>query len=133
MGPNSESAVVDSSVLVALFIDGDSNHARAYEIISMAAGHLYVPYIAVEETASILTYRLSKGLADQFITFIQNDARIVVVDSAVERDMETFLKTHKRISFADISIMSVASHMGLRLITFDKQMEREFQKAARTI
>lgn len=129
----SSDAVLDSSVLVALFIDGDSSHTRAYEIVSSMAGRMYVPYIAIEETASILTYRFSKSQADEFIRFIMNDVRVVVVDSMAESDMATFLKTQKKISFADISVMSLASRMGLRLITFDKQMDREFKRATSTI
>ena len=125
--------VFDSSVWIALFVDSDAHHGAALQALEQAAGLIYVPYIVVEEVATLLSYKQSKEQADKFITFIKDDARTVAADSTIERDMELFLKNPRRMSFADISIMAFASRMGLSLVTFDKEMEREFQKATRTI
>ena len=125
--------VFDSSVWIALFVDSDVHHARALDALEKVDDAVYIPYIVVEETASLLTYRESKALADKFLTFISNDARMVIVDSTARRDIDIFLKTRKRMSFADISIMTFASSMRFDLVTFDKQMEREFRKATRSI
>lgn len=123
--------VFDSSVWIALFVDSDVHHPKALEALEQTRDAVYVPYIVIEETASLLTYRQSKELADSFVTFVLNDARIIVVDSTAMRDMDIFLKIRKRMSFADISIMTFAHNMGLELVTFDKQMEREFGRVSR--
>ena len=125
--------VFDSSVWIALFVDSDAHHGAALKALEQSVGQIYVPYIVIEEVATLLTYKQSKEQADKFITFIKDDARTVVVDSTIEGDMELFLKNPRRMSFADISIMAFASRMGLQLITFDKEMEREFQKATNIV
>ena len=125
--------VFDSSVWIALFVDSDTHHGAALQALEQSVGQIYVPYIVIEEVATLLTYKQSKEQADKFITFIKDDARTVAVDSTIERDMELFLKNPRRMSFADIAIMAFASRMGLQLVTFDKEMKREFQKATHTI
>lgn len=122
--------VFDSSVWIALFIDSDVHHAKALEFLKSATGFIYVPYIVIEETATLITYKQSKEQADKFVAFIKDDARTVIADSMAERDIDMFLRNPRRMSFADVSIMTFARSMSLRLRTFDKEMEREFAKAA---
>ena len=120
--------VFDSSVWVALFMDSDVHHAEALAALAEQQGSIYVPYIAMQETATVLTYKCSKQQADRFINFLLNDPRIIISHNDGRQDAETFLRHHQKMSFADISITAFAQRMGLRLVTFDKQMLRVFRQ-----
>jgi|SRR3989344_6636203 len=123
--------LLDSSVWIALFAEKDAHHTRALQVFNDIAGTIYLPYIVVEETASVLTYKHSKRHADTFVAFVFDHPRLAVIESTTRSDIEAFLNSTKKMSFADIGIVALAIRMRLKLVTFDKQMEREFGRISR--
>ncbi len=130
MEPRNEVVVVDSSVWVALFIDGDSSHAEAGKIIDSLAGYIYVPYIVLSETATVITNKYSKEQANNFLHFISGDTRCTIVDNSYSTDMKAFLDCPEMLSFPDISIITFAVQHQAQLITFDRKMRKEFSRVS---
>ena len=120
--------LLDSSVWIALFVEADAHHMRALQIFKGITGTIYVPYIVIEETASMLAYKHSKQHADTFVSFIARHPRCTIADSNARIDIEMFLQTSLRISFADISIIALSLLTRSELVTFDAEMQKEFHR-----
>lgn len=114
--------VLDSSVWVALFIDGDSQHTEALDVIDGIVGFIYIPYTVISEVATVLTNKYSKDQADTFLQFILHDSRCVLIDNQHSTDITAFLDSKETLSFPDISIVTLALQHRAELITFDRKM-----------
>ncbi|NIA10007.1 MAG: PIN domain-containing protein [Nitrospiraceae bacterium] len=114
--------LIDSSVWVALFLEFDSNHKKAEEIIPKLEGKIYLPYNVIVEVTSVLTYKHSKKQADNFLDYIEDNKDIVLFENELKPEIEFFKKIDKKISFVDISLIFLSKKLDLNLITFDSQM-----------
>lgn len=134
MEPRSaESFVLDSSVWVAFFIDGDVQHAKALCAVDEAlGGRVYIPYIVLAEVATVVANKHSKAQADNFLRFVSADSRCILVDNSYAVDLPVFLDCDESISFPDASIVAFALRYGARLITFDTAMRGSFSRARGT-
>lgn len=119
----------DSSVWIAIFKESDPHHKAARQVFEGTRGTIYVPYIVIAETVTHLVYKHSREQAEKFVRFISNHPRIVPVDANATQDIDVFLDASKKMSFADFAIIAYAIRAQLTLITFDKEMEREFKRA----
>lgn len=114
--------LIDSSVWVALFLEFDSNHKKAEEIISKLEGKIYLPYNVIVEVASVLTYKHSKKQANNFLDYIEDNKDIILLENELKSEIEFFKKIDKKVSFVDISLIFLSKRLDLNLITFDSQM-----------
>ncbi len=114
--------LIDSSVWVALFLEFDSNHKKAEEIISKLEDKIYLPYNVIVEVASVLTYKHSKKQANNFLDYIEDNKDIILLENELKPEMEFFKKIDKKVSFVDISLIFLSKKLDLNLITFDSQM-----------
>lgn len=117
--------LIDSSVWVALFLEFDSNHKKAEEIIPKLEGKIYLLYNVIVEVTSVLTYKHSKKQADNFLDYIED---IVLFENELKPEIEFFKKIDKRVSFVDISLIFLSKKLDLDLITFDSQMISLFKR-----
>lgn len=129
----SEFFVLDSSVWVALFIDEDSSHAQAAEIIDAIVGHIYVPYTVLSEVATVITNKYSKQQADKFLRFVSGNGRCILVENSYTTDVQAFLDCKEPISFPDIAIVTFALHHRAQLITFDRKMRDLFLRSSNRV
>jgi len=114
--------LIDSSVWVALFLEFDSNHKKAEEIISKIEGKIYLPYNVIVEVTSVLAYKHSKKQADNFLDYIEDNEDIILFENELKPEMEFYRKIDKKLSFVDISLVYLSKKLDLDLITFDSQM-----------
>ena len=114
--------LIDSSVWVALFLEFDSNHKKAEEIISKLEGKIYLPYNVIVEVTSVLTYKHSKKQADNFLDYMEDNEDIILFENELKPEIEFFKKIDKKLSFVDISLVFLSKKLDLDLITFDSQM-----------
>lgn len=128
----SNGCVLDSSVWTALFLEGDSNHYRALKEFDDLIGPVYVPYIVLAETATVLVKKYSKAQANTFVQFVSEDARCVFMENNSTVDASYFLSINEEISFADVAIIECARALGATLITFDKQMKNVYVRSAKS-
>lgn len=120
--------LLDSSVWVSLFLENDTLHEEAKEIVEMMDGPIVVPYTVLSETSTVLAYKHSKKQAKCFLEYIEDNNDIIRRENSYEKDTLAFLSTDKKISFADSSIVEMAIKENLILVTFDQQMKSLYQE-----
>lgn len=119
--------LVDSNVWFAYFDTSDVFHAQAVAIIERA-DKLVLPYCVLLEVAALLTYRISKAVADEFLTLAVNIKQIFVIDNKTINELFYFLHYRTKMSFVDYSLAYLSNQYGHTLVTFDKQLERFAKK-----
>ncbi len=123
--------IVDSSVWVALFLDFDTQHARAVRTLERLLGVLYVPYCIVAETVSVLAYKHSKTQADNFLRYIADNVDITIVAPNIDDEIAFYATVAGRLSFADSVLIVQARKLNAALVTFDEQLARVAKKHMR--
>ena len=114
--------LLDSSVWIALFIEDDSCHARAELIFVSLTGIVYVPYCIVLEVVTILERKHSLQQALKFLSFIENDARVLLVNDDIHEEVDFFVGLGESTSFVDASLLFLSKKLGAQLTTFDKNL-----------
>ena len=123
-----ETYLIDSSVWVSLFLNFDSQHNKAEKLITEINGKIYVPYCVAMEVTTILTYKHSKEQANNFLSYIEDNNDIILLDNQIYPEIQFFKTVENKISFADISLIFTAKKMNLTLLTFDKQIIKILNK-----
>lgn len=115
--------VIDSSVFVAFYYEGDSNHTEAVKIIEGLDSEIRIvhPYI-IQETATVLAYKLGINPAVDFLEDVINSPRIFVPFVDIYDDISKFKRAGKKMSFSDVTLVMLAKRERAQLVTFDKQM-----------
>ena len=115
--------IIDSSVFVAFYYQGDANHHNAVEILKSIEESFTVvhPYV-VSEVATVLAYKVSKKVAEMFIFDIMATSNMYLITPDIIKESDFFVKQSKKMSFVDTSLVFWAKRMGVNLITFDKQI-----------
>jgi len=124
--------LVDSSVWVALFLEFDTQHRKAEHVVQKLSGTIYLPYGVLAEVATVLTYKHSKQLADNFIAYARDNRDLTIMNDDAFDEMAFFLTIPHKLSFVDISLVFLSKKYNATLITFDKQLERVAKKVPRT-
>ncbi|MBM3261498.1 PIN domain-containing protein [Candidatus Kaiserbacteria bacterium] len=125
--------LVDSSVWVALFLDDDSQHAKAVEVMSkIEESRIHVMYGVVLEVASILERKQSKDLANKFIEYVLDKGFVTGSMVIARTDMQTFLHESDRLSFVDVLLKDVALKQGWALVSFDTKLLKSLEKAQKS-
>ena len=123
--------IIDSSILVALFIDSDTQHKKAKDLWRKIKGTVYIPYCVVSEVTTILAYKHSKEQADVFIDFITNAQSIKLIDDDFIGEMDFYRKIKQRFSFTDVALIYNSIKLKAGLLTFDKQLEKAYKNEIR--
>lgn len=117
-------SLIDSSVWVALFLDFDTQHTRASRLLSRLKGRIHLPYCVTNEVVTILTYKHSKQQADRFIAFIEGNRDIILQEDNIVDELVFFKTLQTRISLTDAALLLFSRNLKVKIITFDKQLER---------
>jgi len=115
-------AVLDSSVWVALFLNFDTHHTKAERIFSRLKGKVYVPYCVLNEVATVLTYKHSKEQADRFLAFFARNRDVILLDDTFSEEANFFMSLKTRVSFTDAALLLFSKKLKTKLVTFDKQL-----------
>ena len=115
--------IIDSSIFVAFYYEGDQNHTKALEIIKNILGKTLIvhPYV-ISEVATVLTYKVSKKVAEVFLSDVIGVDDVFIPNPDVLLESEFFLFQKKKISFTDSTLVYLAKKLNAKLVTFDKQM-----------
>lgn len=115
--------IVDSSVLIAFYIEDDSCHKEAFALLQeIERGTLLLHPYVIQEVVTVLVYKSGVALAKKFIADIQKAHNVTVLPVDVTREMKRFVSLNKRVSFADSSLIAAAEGYRFPLVTFDKQL-----------
>lgn len=118
----------DSCVWVAFYLDFDSTHEKAIEIFSTTKWQILVPYCVVAEVSTVLTYKHSKEQANQFIGGLLKNRDITLVEAALYEEVAFFAHNPWKLSFYDYSIIKCAIDNKAKLVSFDEEMIKVYEK-----
>lgn len=123
--------LVDSSVWVALFLDFDTQHRKAEQTIQKLSGTIYLPYCVIAEVVTILAYKHSKRLADNFIAYAKDNRDLEIINNDALDEMGFYQTIPHKLSFVDTALIFLSGKLDATLVTFDKQLERTAKKVKR--
>ena len=120
-------AVVDTNFIVALIVEDDENHLDALEKWRLV-DEAYLPAIAATELAYFfLKHRVNLGLLEE----VFSDPKIKIIPTT-EEDIRFAVRNSDKISgyddFNDQLILSTALRLQLRLLTYDRVLQKDYQK-----
>jgi uncharacterized protein len=115
---------VDTSFWVALFFEGDANHAAARELWSARPGPLLCTNHVLGETWTFIRRRRGHGDAVRVVDAVRNSQQVTVVrvDQASENQAWEWLHRHdeREYSFVDATSFAVMRRRRLRqALAFD--------------
>ncbi len=115
--------IIDSSVFVAFYYEGDVHHNSAVEILKSIEDNFIVihPYV-ISEVATVLTYKVSKELSDIFISDIMATENVHIITPDITGESNFFVEQSRKMSFVDTSLVYWAKRMSVNLVTFDRQI-----------
>lgn len=116
--------LVDSSVWTALFLNFDTQHAKAARLFAKLTSPIYVPYCVVAEVTTVLTYKHSKKQADLFLQYLDGNRDIILLNNILQDELFFFRTLRHHISFTDAALVFLSGKLKARLITFDRQLAR---------
>lgn len=118
--------VLDSSFLVAYFLEMDANNAKA---IGLAERHekesLLLPDLVLYETLTLICYRKGAQGAREAYEKISGNSQILLHDFSAEEKREIldrFLSQKGKLGFVDVAILHLAEKTGSGIISFDRQL-----------
>lgn len=122
--------ILDSNVWIAFLNKNDSNHKKADEIFNKLVNKrekiIITEYILLE-VVTVLSQKVGKKLADQFIEIAGNTKRIEIISSSADflNDVLTFYlkQKNRNLSFVDYSLLYLSRQY--EILTFDKELKRK--------
>lgn len=118
--------ILDANVWIAALNADDSQHAKASQIFEQIHETVVIPEHILIEVVNVLTLRIGKKVADQFLQMALNSGDVEIWFSSENFTKEMiryFLaNSHKKLSFQDQSLHFFSqSH---KVLTFDKDLAK---------
>lgn len=120
----SERFIVDSSVFVSFYYEGDVNHLEAVRIITGLEQKFLVihPYV-IQEVITVLTYKAGNRVATKFISDIfENAPDVFILPLNIREEIESFKILNKKVSLTDSILINLSKTLHLPVVTFDQQI-----------
>ena len=117
--------ILDSNILIALFNPEDTQHAKAKKFMEKIQGTVVLPEILISEICTVLSQRLTKKAADQFIDIVKSNENIEILflKSNFENVLTFYQDTKKEgLSFIDIYLLQLSKNFIVH--TFDKKLDK---------
>lgn len=122
--------ILDSNVWIAFLNKNDSNHKKADEIFNKLVNKrekiIITEYILLE-VVTVLSQKVGKKLADQFIEIAGNTKRIEIISSSADflNDVLAFYlkQKNRNLSFVDYSLLYLSRQY--EILTLDKELKRK--------
>lgn len=122
--------ILDSNILIAFYIQQDSLHDDAFELLNtLAKSEILLPYCVIQEVATILSYKSGKEKANLFIDDIKQAENIFVLESDALEEMDFFQTLDKKLSFTDISLIFLSRKYNATLLSFDKDLINYYKRS----
>lgn len=124
--------IIDSNVLIAVFLLEDSLHTRATQLVSQLKTQgtvFYTINLVLQESATVLSMRKGMTSARTFYAAVHNFVdQMVPFDEDVEKESwKIFLsETKKGTSFVDCALLASARHYKIdKIASFDRFYPKE--------
>lgn len=126
--------IIDSSVIIAYFYEQDSQHDKARMILDdlfEKEQKICFTDFVFSEIITVINlragYEKAKMVSDKLLN--NKDVNLLCTDFDVFRKtMKRFESKITKLSFVDISLIEVAHEQDKKLITFDRELQKEYAK-----
>lgn len=119
----------DSSFIIALALDNDSNKSKALELTDLLSEECYIGDNVIEEVVNVVNLKGDANKAETLYNFMMDNFKIInehEIPNYNTKTIKVFKKFNGKLSYTDSSmIVSVIEYNIDFLVTFDKQFKRE--------
>ena len=124
--------LVDSSVLIAYYHEGDSQHEKASSAMQgKNADRFLVNDCIIDEVATVLQIKAGREKAKLALDALLNTEAVVFQHTTEEEFFEIveYFKSQKtKLSFTDCSIVLLARRSGAKVVTFDGKLQKALEE-----
>lgn len=122
--------MLDTAVWIALMKTDDTNHNKAKKMVKKihpseveVFDHIYV------ETLTVLRYKLTAPACKKFVDFLKRfKKQIVLSNKEIFTYANKLFFRHSDLSFTDCLLISSAKINNAKLLTFDKNLQKAWEK-----
>ena len=119
----------DSSFIIALALDNDSNKSKALELTDLLSEECYIGDNVIEEVVNVVNLKGDANKAETLYNFMMDNFKIInehEIPNYNTKTIKKFKKFNGKLSYTDSSmIVTVLEYNIDFLVTFDKQFKRE--------
>ncbi len=120
--------IADTSALISLVSESDSNHKNALKIINEIIGTIIIPGEVISEFLNVLGKKTGHKIASQKakIIFDSQSFEIAEITTEIRKDsFEKFKKQPNSVSFTDCLVMSLADEYDTKqILGFDECLKK---------
>lgn len=119
----------DSSFIIALALDNDSNKSKALELTDLLSEECYIGDNVIEEVVNVVNLKGDANKAKTLYNFMMDNFKIInehEIPNYNTKTIKVFKKFNGKLSYTDSSmVVTVLEYNIDYLVTFDKQFGRE--------
>lgn len=119
----------DSSFIIALALDNDSNKSKALELTDLLSEECYIGDNVIEEVVNVVNLKGDANKAETLYNFMMDNFKIInehEIPNYNTKTIKVFKKFNGKLSYTDSSMIVTVLEYNLDyLVTFDKQFGRE--------
>ncbi|MBQ2651946.1 MAG: type II toxin-antitoxin system VapC family toxin [Methanobrevibacter sp.] len=119
----------DSSFIIALALDNDSNKSKALQLTDLLSEEGYISNNVIEEVVNVVNLKGDAKKAETMYYFMRDNFKVINEHEIPHYNTKTinlFKKFKGKLSFTDSSmIVTVLEYDIDYLVTFDKEFKRE--------
>ncbi len=119
----------DSSFIIALALDNDSNKEKALELKEILSDDCYIGYNVIEEVVNVVNIKGDAEKAETMYYFMIDNFTIInehEIPNYNSKTIRVFNKFNGKLSFTDSAMIVTVIEYDLDyLVTFDKEFRKE--------
>lgn len=119
----------DSSFIIALALDNDSNKSKALELTDLLSEECYIGDNVIEEVVNVVNLKGDSNKAETLYNFMIDNFKIInehEIPNYNTKTIKVFKKFNGKLSYTDSSmIVTVLEYNIDFLVTFDNEFKRE--------
>ncbi len=120
---------IDSSYLIAIALNNDSNTKKALELIELLSEECYISDKVINEVVTVINTRGDYNKAVTVYHYMVDNFKIIneyEIPNYTEKTIRIFEKYEGHLSFTDSAIIVLMLEMGIKeLLSFDHEFRRE--------
>ncbi|MBQ2832584.1 type II toxin-antitoxin system VapC family toxin [Methanobrevibacter sp.] len=119
----------DSSFIIALALDNDSNKSKALELTDLLSEECYIGDNVIEEVVNVVNLKGDANKAETIYYFMMDNFKVInehEISNYNTKTIKVFNKFNGKLSYTDSSmIVTVLEYDIDYLVTFDNEFKRE--------
>ncbi len=121
----------DSSFIIALALDNDSNKSKALQLTDLLSEECYIGNNVIEEVVNVVNLKGDAEKAEIMYYFMMDNFKVInehEIPNYNTKTIKMFKKFKGKLSYTDSSMVVTVLEYNIDfLVTFDKEFKREEQ------